>query len=101
MAQKVAVAPRDATAADPLLGAGYTELSQPSDVTRSHFLNQVSAVTDAGAGGVMEGADAAGSRAKLFACVSFNEVRNINPADESLELRFRLYLVWSPRLAGK
>ena len=48
MAQKVAVAPRDATA-DPLLGAGYTELSQPSDVTRSHFLNQVSAVTDAGA----------------------------------------------------
>jgi hypothetical protein len=99
MAQKVAVAPRDATA-DPLLGAGYTELSQPSDVTRSHFLNQVSAVTDAGAG-VMEGTDAAGTRAKLFACVSFNEVRNINPADESLELRFRLYLVWSPRLAGK
>ena len=95
MAQKVV----PTTIVDPLVGAGYTELSVPSDVTRSHFLNQISAVTDVGAGGTA-GAGKDG-RAKLFACVSFNEVRNINPADESLELRFRLYLVWSPRLAGK
>lgn len=35
-------------------------------------------------------------RTRVFACVNLHELRNIDPANESFEVRTRLYLCWRP-----
>ena len=38
---------------------------------------------------------------KVYAALSVNELRDIHPANESFQIRVRLYLVWRPKLIGR
>ena len=38
---------------------------------------------------------------QVYAALSFNELRDINPASESFQIRVRIYAAWRPRLIGR
>jgi hypothetical protein len=86
-------------AIDPLCGMAYEESMVPLGPPETHFLNLVADATAAATPSAANDmpVSAAASAAKAFAAVSFNQVRNISPTDESFHVQLRLYLAWVPR----
>ena len=63
-----------------------------------HFLNIVEDATAAASAGASNCVLMPSSGlSKLFVAVSFNQVRNISPAEESFHVQLRLYMAWVPR----
>jgi len=81
-----------------LCGKNYFEQEIYKLSPLDHFLNRVSAASMQSANEPSVLFPQTAEKRKAFLCISFNELRNISPSDETYQVRFRLYVVWAPPL---
>ena len=78
----------------------FLESRVPLNPTKTgpHFLNLITVSTNKCSG--IKTDNETSRKTNVFACISINELRDINPANETYQIFLRVYLVWQPALRG-